>query len=135
MNDRPPPARRLWAALELLDHQMRASDGGLCGKVDDLELREDDRTGALYVSTVLSGPGRLLGRFGRRRLGDWLIRFASDNSPGVDDPTRIPFEYVREIGAVVELSIDADRVGSALTERWFRDHVVAHIPGSRHEPE
>jgi hypothetical protein len=133
MNE-PPRARRLWAALHLLDRQLRARDGTLCGKVDDLELRQED-AGDLVVVAVLSGPGRLLGRLGRRRSGNWLVRFAGQNSPDGRDVTRIPFEYVHRVGPVVDLALDADDVGSQLTERWVRDHIIGHVPGSRHEPE
>jgi hypothetical protein len=130
VNDSPVTGRRVWAALQLLDRQLRARGGALCGNVDDIELRRDEQTGVLYASAILSGPGRLLGRLGHRRFGDWLARLAVDG-----DPTRVPFEYVRAIGPVVELGLDADQVGSHLGERWARDHLIAHIPGSGHEAE
>ena len=68
MNDQPIPARRLWAGLQLLDRQLRDRNGMLCGKVDDLELARDEDTGALTVRAILSGPGRLASRMGRRRV-------------------------------------------------------------------
>ena len=56
-------------------------------------------------------------------------------SLGERDPVRIPFNLVQDIGDHVTLGADRDDVGTASGERWFRDHVVAHIPGSGHAPE
>jgi hypothetical protein len=135
MSDDRPPARQIWAALHLLDRQLRARDGSLCGKVDDLELTIDDRTGAFYVSAILSGPGRLLGRVGRHRLGDWLVRFARHNTPDDRDATRIPMQLVNDRGPVLDLAVDVDDLASNMGERWARDHIISHIPGNRHEAE
>jgi sporulation protein YlmC with PRC-barrel domain len=126
--------RRVWADLELLDRQLRDRAGTLCGKVDDVELACDEH-GRMYASAILTGPGRLLERLGRRRLGGWLVRFMSENAPDGRDASRVPFEYVHSIGAVIDLSLDADEVGTSRTERWTRDHVIAHIVGNRHDPE
>jgi hypothetical protein len=133
VNAEAPTARRLWAALQLLDRQLRCRDQTLCGKVDDLELKRDDETGAVYVTAILSGPGRLVGRFGHRRLGDWLVRFARQNTAGDGDTSRIPFEYAHAMGPVIELAVDPQELASSMSERWTREHVISHIPGSRHE--
>ena len=46
--------RVLHAALHLLDHQLRARHGELCGKVDDLEIEPTD-DGTWYVTAILTG--------------------------------------------------------------------------------
>ena len=66
--------RVLYAGLELLDRQLRDRHGRLCGKVDDLELERSPETGELYVTAIVAGPGALLQRMGRRRLGGWIER-------------------------------------------------------------
>ena len=61
--------RRVWAGLQLLDRQLIAHEGRLAGTVDDLELTASDDGDQLYVSAILSGPGALAYRLGRRRFG------------------------------------------------------------------
>jgi len=127
--------RVLHAALHLLDRQLRARDGTLCGKVDDLELTRDE-TGTVVVTAVLSGPGHLLYRMGRRTAGRWLSRLTTHiERSSLDDPGRIPYDRISWIGTTVDLAVDADDVATFAAERWVRDHVVAHIPGSRHDAD
>lgn len=128
--------RVLHAALHLLDRQLRDRHGQLCGKVDDLELERNGETGALYVTAVLSGPGHLLYRTGRRRFGTWLAKLTTHiERSSLEDPGRIPYERIRSIGITVDLAIDADDVATFAAERWTRDHIVCHIPGSRHDAD
>jgi len=127
-------ARRLWAGLHLLDRQLLDRDGRMAGMVDDLELDDSD-AGRLYVTAILSGPGALANRLGRTRFGRWMRWVHAIVSPGPRDPARIPFNLVQDIGNHITLGADRDDVGSAAAERWFRDHVIAHIPGSGHAPE
>ena len=123
------------AGLQLLDRQLLDRNGRLCGKVDDLELTEPDRSGNVYVSAIVCGPGALLSRMGRRRLGGWLRRTVAREFPSTrDDPVRIPFSVVSDIGSHVTLAMDSEEVATFAAERWTRDHVIGHIPGSRHEP-
>jgi sporulation protein YlmC with PRC-barrel domain len=123
--------RVLYAGLQLLDRQLVDRTGRLCGKVDDLELGEPDADGDRYVAAVLAGPGALLGRTGHRRLGDWLRRSVARVFADGDDPVRIPFSRVAEIGNHVTLDMDSEDVATFAAERWVRDHVIGLIPGSR----
>ncbi len=126
--------RRLWAGLQLLDRQLVDREGRMAGCIDDLELdRSDD--GRLYVTAILSGPGSLAQRLGRVRYGSWLRRVHRVVSLPDGDPDRIPFNRVSDIGDHVALAADRAELGSSSGERWVRDHVVAHIPGSGHAPE
>lgn len=127
-------ARRIWAGLQLLDRQLVDRDGRLCGMVDDVELSRTE-SGELYVSAILSGPGALAARLHARRLGDWLRRVNAFVAGRGVDPDRIPFQRVMDIGAHLSLAIDADETGTAATERWVRDHVIDHIPGSERAAE
>jgi len=122
--------RVLYAGLQLLDRQLVDRAGRLCGKVDDLELSEPDADGNRHVAALLSGPGALLGRTGHRRLGDWLRRFVTGAFAEGEDPVRIPFTRVIEIGNHVTLDLDSDEVATFAAERWVRDHVIGRVPGS-----
>ena len=129
------PARILYAGLDLLDRQLRDRDGRLCGKVDDLELARQEGSPDLLVTAVLTGPGTLAYRLGRHRLGRWLERTAhavrAADRPGL---TRIPMELVHQIGSTLDVALDAADLANYGGERWTREHVIGHIPGSEHEP-
>jgi sporulation protein YlmC with PRC-barrel domain len=120
-----------YAGLHLLDRQLVDRNGLDCGKVDDLELEERD--GQVRVRALVAGPGALLQRTGRRRLGRWLQRFVARDPDGEGEPVIIPFSRVAEIGSRIVLAMDADGLATQRTERWVRDHVIGHIPGSRHD--
>jgi hypothetical protein len=126
--------RRLYLALHLLDRQLVDREGRLAGKVDDVELeRRDD--GRLYVTAILAGPGVLAQRLGRRRLGPWLQRAIArmvDEHPAIQS---IPLARVADIGNHVDLAVERHELATFATERWVQDHIVSHIPGSRHAPE
>jgi hypothetical protein len=47
---------------------------------------------------------------------------------------RIPFSLVSDVGNHVTLAMDSEEVATFAAERWTRDHLISHIPGSRHEP-
>jgi sporulation protein YlmC with PRC-barrel domain len=127
-----PPV--IYAGLELLDRQLVDKDGVLCGKVDDLELDEGP-AGTLYVSAIVCGPGALLRRAGRGRLGDWLQRFTEASFPWRADPGRVPFDQVTEVGNHISLSADHRDLATFAGERWVRDHVIGPIPGSGHHAD
>jgi sporulation protein YlmC with PRC-barrel domain len=124
--------RELYAARELLDHQIVDSDGMLAGKVDDLELDEGTKTKGPAVVAILSGPGALSGQFGKR-LGPWLEsvqrRLHPDGDPG---PARIGFGVVKRVKEHVTLSVPREELESTLAERWSRDVVIDKIPGAGH---
>jgi hypothetical protein len=126
--------RRLYLALHLLDRQLVDRDGRLAGKVDDLELEEGD-TGRLYVTAILAGPGVLAQRMGRHRLGPWIQQALERLVDGPPGAVRIPLARVAEIGNHVDLAVDRQGLATFATERWVQDHIVSHIPGSRHAPE
>lgn len=126
--------RRLYLGLHLLDRQLVDREGLLAGKVDDLELEPGD-DGRLSVTAILAGPGVLAQRMGRRRLGPWLQQALARL---VDDHRaiqRIPLARVTNIGNHVDLAVDRHELATFATERWVLDHIISHIPGSRHAPE
>jgi hypothetical protein len=127
-------ARKLWAVLDVLDRQLVDREGRFAGTVDDVELVAGDE-GTLFVDALLAGPGVLVRRMGGQRFGAWVEGFARWASPEPTDPNRIPLARVADLGSHISVSLDHDEMGSFTTERWFRDHVIEHIPGSRHAAE
>jgi hypothetical protein len=127
------PGRVYHASLSLLDRQLRDREGIECGNVDDLELVRD-ADGRLYVTAILAGPGVLLYRLGRRRLGAWIQRaqrrtgFADE-----EDHSRIPIELAHSIGASIDLAVDRADLATFAVERWTGDHLIGHIPGHAHD--
>jgi hypothetical protein len=129
-------ARVLHLALSLLDRQLVDSDGRACGKVDDLELEPmpSEPDGPLYVTAIHCGPGALLTRLGARRTGAWLERVARLSDDG-EDRGRVAIAKVRDIGNHVTVSVRRNDLATYNGERWVRDHVITHIPGSQHAGE
>ena len=126
--------RRLYLGLHLLDRQLVDREGRLAGKVDDLELEQRD-DGRLAVTGILAGPGVLAQRMGRRRFGPWLQQAVARLVDGHPSIQRIPLTRVTNIGNHVDLAVDRHELATFATERWVQDHIVSHIPGSRHAPE
>ncbi len=127
--------RVLYASLDLLDRQLRDRDKVECGKVDDLELVRDG-DGTWYVTALLTGPGVLWYRLGRRRLGAWIQRthrrtgFADEV-----DRTRIPIELAHSIAGNIDVSVDRVDLATYAVERWTGDHIIGHIPGNDHDAD
>lgn len=125
-----PPAvagRVLDAGLELLDRQILDPHGVPVTTVDDLELATPEDLGHLdpenppVVQALLTGPVLMTRIFGGRLPDSRFLR--------------IPWKVVADIETVVKVGVAADSLDASWTERWMRDHVIARIPGGRHDPE
>lgn len=127
--------RVLHASLDLLDRQLRDREGAECGKVDDLELtRHDD--GTLYVTAILTGPGMLWYRLGRRRLGTWIQRtHRRTGFTDEQDRTRIPMDLAATISANIDVAIDRTEFAPYAMERWVGEHIIGHIPDHDHDTD
>jgi sporulation protein YlmC with PRC-barrel domain len=126
--------RTLDLHLHLLDRQVLDRDGRFVCKVDDLEL-EFDELGRPYVAAILVGPRALGPRLGGR-LGGWVAAIGRRLSDGhSQQPPRIDFAQVTDIGSAITLARRHDELGVTPLETWVDAHVIARIPGSRHENE
>jgi sporulation protein YlmC with PRC-barrel domain len=115
-------ARRLDAALELLDRQLADSNGQLAGKVDDLELT--DAGGSLeqpQVTAILTGPGALAGRF-HSPFGRWLAGVGARlPASGHQEPLRVTFDQVEQIGSAIRVRGTANQLDTGAKGRaWHR---------------
>jgi sporulation protein YlmC with PRC-barrel domain len=126
--------RQLYAALHLLDHQLVDRSGRFCGNVDDLEI-DVTPEGVHHVVAIIAGPGALLYRLGGKRPGRWLRTHVGNVFGASPDPDRIPMRQVSDIGSTIRVSADRYELGTGATEIWVRDHVIGHIPGSRHDAD
>ena len=125
-----PPAvsgRLLDAQLDLLDRQVLDPDALPVNTVDDIELSDPPESGRLdpadppQLTALLSGPVFATRVFGGRPPDSRFIR--------------IPWRVVGAVEVVIQVSVRADTLDASWVERWLRDHVIAHIPGGRHDPE
>ena len=127
--------RRFDAALHLLDRQLIDKDGRLAGKVDDLELTFPEGGGPPLVTAILAGPGALSRRIGGR-LGGWLEGIANRLREGdEDEPARVPFGVVKEIGSSIDLHVAKAELDSDRLEAWTRDHLIGKLPGAGDAPD
>lgn len=130
------PSRVLHATLDLLDRQILDRRAMPCGNVDDVELSIDD-DGTMWATALLTGPGMLMYRLRRRRLGRGLQE-AARRLRGADadrDRSRIPLELAYAIGPAIRVSLDAADLAVHDLERWTRDHIIDRIPGGGDAPE
>lgn len=124
---RDPDGRGVDARLHLLDRQILDPDGMPISTVNDLEVvgieigESIDHDVAPRVSAMLVG-GAVLPRI----FGGHIPRSRWD---------RLAWDDVTELGTVIELNVKAEELDATWLERWFRDRVVARIPGGRHAPE
>jgi hypothetical protein len=124
---RDPDGRGIDAQLHVLDRQMLDRDGVPVSTVDDVEITgievgvPVDHSAPPTVSALLVGAAVL-----PRIFGGHMPRSRWD---------RIPWHDVLRLGTVIELGVHADDLDATWLERWFRDVIVARIPGGRHAPE
>jgi sporulation protein YlmC with PRC-barrel domain len=123
----PATFRTLHAQLHLLDRQVvRADDGRLVCKVDDLEMTLDEEARP-YVTAILAGPlalgPRIGGVIGRLIVATTEL-FRPEENPA---PPRIPMALVSDIGSAIKIGGDPEELA---LERWVRHNIIAPLPGS-----
>ena len=124
---RDPDGRGIDARLHLLDRQMVDVDGMPVSTVDDVELTGVEIGQPLDHSTPPRVLEILVGAVVLTRIfGGHMPRSRWD---------RVPWADVTRLGTVIELRVHADDLDATWVERWFRDRVIARIPGGRHAPE
>jgi hypothetical protein len=117
----------MFVGFHLLDRQIIDCDGLLVGKVDNVELSDDDppRVVALLLGPVVLGQ-RMDGRLGRAIAG-LARRLRRDADPA---PTRIPYEQVARLDTAVHLRIPRGDLPRPALEAWLCDHFVDRLPGA-----
>lgn len=119
--------RVLDAQLDLLDRQILDPDGVPVTTVDDIELSDPEDAAHLdpdappTLDALLTGPVFATRVFGGRPPRSRFVR--------------IPWRTIADVGIVLRTGVRAEHFDAGWVERWLRDHVIAHIPGGRHDPE
>ncbi|WP_372698143.1 PRC-barrel domain-containing protein [Arthrobacter sp. JSM 101049] len=123
-----PAGKVLDAVLHLLDRQIYDTDGLVVSVVDDIEISLPDEgkpilpgAPAPEITDLLMGP-----TLGTRLFG---------GQPPLERMMRIPWSDVARVGTVLVLRNRAEGLPVRWVEHWLRDHVIARIPGGRHDPE
>lgn len=115
-------------ARDVLDKLVLDRNRQPLGRVDGIVLVVRDGKPPRVVAIEL-GTSTLWNRVSGRiaRLFTWLER-----TLGVSDgaPVRIKFEDVTPSRVDVRADVDGERTGALAWENWWRDHFVAHVPGS-----
>jgi hypothetical protein len=132
MTDRLEPAPRyrgrvLDAQLHLLDRQILDSEGVPVAAVDDLELEGAEVGEGFEVGRT---PPRLTALLSGNVLGTRIF----GGRPPTSRLHRIDARLISDVGVVVRIAALAERFDITWVERWLRDHVMARIPGGRHDP-
>jgi len=122
------PGQVLDAQLHLYDRQVLDPDETPVCVVDDIEISgvEVDHpieagTDAPIIASLLSGPVLGTRVFGGR--------------PPLSQLHGLPWSTVSDVGIVIRIGSRADELDATWLERWVRDHIIARIPGGRHDPE
>jgi hypothetical protein len=134
MTDRPA-ARHLDLALHLLDRQVVDQDKGMICNVDDVEFTVPDDGSPPYITALLAGPAALGPRLGGL-LGRWVV--SMNRLLGVrhdDEPDRIPYELVVDIGSAVTVARTRAELGVGAFEDRMREYFVERVPGAHHASE
>ena len=129
---RQPPDRYdgqiLDAELHILDRQILDRDDIPVVTADDIELSEipfdepiEPGTPPPVITNLLSGSALWTRIFGGRPPSSRLHR--------------IPWSDVQQVGIAISLGVPGEDLDVTCTERWARDHIIARIPGGRHDPE
>src|SRR3954467_7389565 len=122
---------RLDIARTLLDRLLVDLKGEPLGRIDDVELEADDQDGPPRVTALLCGPLALGPRLGHKWGDVWAAIGRRLRDRGSDEPVRIPWALVTEIGAgEVRLGITAAEAPTLDLEHWTREHITALIPGN-----
>lgn len=123
-----PAGKVLDAVLHLLDRQVHDADDLVVCVVDDIELSLEadgaplgEDAEAPVITHLLTGP-----TLGTRLFG---------GQPPIERMERIPWADVARVDTVLRLRNRAEGLSVRWVEHWLRDHVIARIPGGRHDPE
>src|SRR4051794_24802727 len=124
-------ADTLDVTISLLDRLVVDIKGEPLGRVDDVEFAEVEPGQPPRVTALLCGPLALGPRLGHKWGDVWAAIGQRLRGRGTDEPVRIPWALVTEIGAgEVRLGITAAEAPTLDLEHWTREHITALIPGN-----
>jgi hypothetical protein len=114
---------------DVLDKLLVDRDDVPLGRVDGIVLLVTSAHSQPRVAQIESGiptlARRLSGRF--TRALQWLTRKLGLRWPR---PVRLPWSRIESIGKELKIDICAENSRLLARERWLRDYIIRHIPGS-----
>lgn len=117
-------------SMSLLDRLIVDIKGEPLGRVDDVELTDDD-AGAPRVTALLCGPLALGPRLDHKWGDVWANIGRRIRGTASDEPVRIPWAAVKDLApGEVQLGIARAEAQTLALERWTEEHVISLIPGS-----
>lgn len=116
-------------ARDIIDMQLVDKNRAKMGRVDGLVIALHSGKPPV-VSAIEIGGIILARRVGKRT--ERFIRFLKRRwgGPRSQQPYRVPWRQVREIGVDIELALDVRETPVHDWQDWLRDKVVRRIPGS-----
>lgn len=128
MNDTTPENRltgTIDGALNLLDRQILDSDGKMVGKVDDVELTQQDD--GLAITALLVGTAALLHRLGGQLGNEMVTKWVQlrESEPHRSRPWRIEMSQVDRLDSAVHLTVAREGV----LERDTEAHRLGRLTG------
>ncbi|MFN2542689.1 MAG: hypothetical protein ABR514_11075 [Chthoniobacterales bacterium] len=114
---------------DVLDNLLVDRDNVPLGRVDGIVLLVAGDHSQPRVAQIESGIPTLARRLSGRlsRVLQWLALKLGMRRPR---PVRLPWSRVEAVGKQLKIDICAENSRFLARERWLRDHLICHIPGS-----
>ena len=122
-------SRKLRLIHDVLDKLLVDRDGIPLGRVDGIVVVMASDHSQPRVAQIESGLATLARRLGVRFAGTahWIVRKIGLRWRR---PVRIRWSQIEALGKELKLDVSAEQSPLLARERWLRDHVIRHIPGS-----
>jgi sporulation protein YlmC with PRC-barrel domain len=113
---------------DVLDNQIVDRNQRKMGKVDGIviECKDGEPPRVAYLEVGIPTLARRL----HPRLEGWVVALQSKWGARQDQPFRIPFSKVRDVGIDVEVDLEAEETPALGYEQWLRENIIKRIPGA-----
>ena len=113
---------------EILDKQVVDSKDNKMGRVDGvvLELRPGKPPRVTFLEIGAAECTRRLSKI----FSAWVASIQRRWKVKEEDPFRIPWSKVLDIGIDVKVDYEAEKTPADAWEKWIRDHIIKKIPGA-----
>ena len=118
-------------AQSILDRLIVDIKGFPLGRVDDVELTEQDAGQPPRLTALLCGPLALGPRLSNVWGDAWMGIGRRLRGNGSAEPVRIPWALVNSLApGEIRLNITAAEAKTQALEEWTLEHVIGLIPGN-----
>lgn len=114
---------------DVLDNQLVDRNQRKMGKVDGIviELRSGQPPKLICIEVGVPTLARRL----HPRLERWAVAIEGRWGVRHNQPFRIPWSKVRDVGIDVDVDVEAEATPALAWEKWLRERVIGRIPGSK----